>query len=48
VRAALAIEEIKLSHSNLANWTGDPCVPTPHPWVTCSTSGSTAPIITEV
>ncbi|KAH8932702.1 hypothetical protein BDL97_19G087700 [Sphagnum fallax] len=45
---ALAIEEIKLSHSNLANWTGDPCVPTPHPWVTCSTSGSTAPIITEV
>ncbi|CAK9267603.1 unnamed protein product [Sphagnum jensenii] len=45
---ALAIEEIKLSQSNLANWTGDPCVPTPHPWVTCSTSGSTAPIITEV
>ncbi|KAH9532386.1 hypothetical protein CY35_19G090500 [Sphagnum magellanicum] len=45
---ALAIEEIKLSYSNLANWTGDPCVPTPHPWVTCSTSSSTAPIITEV
>ncbi|CAM6065270.1 unnamed protein product [Sphagnum tenellum] len=45
---ALAIEEIKLNHSNLANWTGDPCVPTPHPWVTCSTSNSTAPIITEV
>ncbi|CAK9213741.1 unnamed protein product [Sphagnum troendelagicum] len=43
----LAIENIKLSYTNLANWTGDPCVPTPHPWVTCSTS-DTAPIITQV
>ncbi|KAH9532379.1 hypothetical protein CY35_19G090200 [Sphagnum magellanicum] len=45
---ALAIEEIKLSYSNLANWTGDPCVPTPHPWVTCISTSNTAPIITEV
>ncbi|CAK9863549.1 unnamed protein product [Sphagnum jensenii] len=44
---ALAIENIKLSYTNLVNWTGDPCVPTPHSWVTCSTS-DTAPIITEV
>ncbi|KAH8932703.1 hypothetical protein BDL97_19G087800 [Sphagnum fallax] len=44
---ALAIENIKLSYTNLVNWTGDPCVPTPHPWVTCSTS-DTAPIITQV
>ncbi|KAH9530821.1 hypothetical protein CY35_19G004000 [Sphagnum magellanicum] len=45
---ALAIEEIKLSYSNLANWTGDPCVPTRHPWVTCISTSNTAPIITEV
>ncbi|CAK9202648.1 unnamed protein product [Sphagnum troendelagicum] len=44
---ALAIENIKLSYTNLVNWTGDPCVPTPHSWVTCNTS-DTAPIITEV
>jgi hypothetical protein len=44
---ALAIENIKLSYTNLVNWTGDPCVPTPHPWVTCSTS-DTLPIITQV
>ncbi|KAH9532394.1 hypothetical protein CY35_19G091000 [Sphagnum magellanicum] len=44
---ALAIENIKLSYTNLVNWTGDPCVPTPHPWVTCIIS-NTGPIITEV
>ncbi|CAK9200256.1 unnamed protein product [Sphagnum troendelagicum] len=44
---ALAIENIKLSYTNLVNWTGDPCVPTPHPWVTCST-GDNSPIITQV
>ncbi|CAM6001332.1 unnamed protein product, partial [Sphagnum balticum] len=44
---ALAIENIKLSYTNLVNWTGDPCVPTPHPWVTCST-GDNPPIITQV
>ncbi|CAM6034646.1 unnamed protein product [Sphagnum compactum] len=32
----LAIEEIKSSYGNLGVWTGDPCVPYPHPWVTCS------------
>jgi hypothetical protein len=33
---AIAIEEIK-STMNLTDWTGDPCVPVPHPWVICST-----------
>ncbi|CAK9204789.1 unnamed protein product [Sphagnum troendelagicum] len=33
--AALAIEEIKSSYGNLGVWTGDPCLPNPHPWVTC-------------
>jgi Leucine-rich repeat (LRR) protein len=32
----LAIEEIKSSYGNLGVWTGDPCFPYPHPWVTCS------------
>ncbi|KAH9531332.1 hypothetical protein CY35_19G033000 [Sphagnum magellanicum] len=32
----LAIEEIKSRYENLALWTGDPCLPYPHPWVTCS------------
>ncbi|CAM6066109.1 unnamed protein product [Sphagnum tenellum] len=32
---AIAIEEIK-SSMNLTDWTGDPCVPVPYPWVTCS------------
>ncbi|KAH8946595.1 hypothetical protein BDL97_12G103800 [Sphagnum fallax] len=44
---ALAIENIKLSYTNLVNWTGDPCVPTPHPWLTCRTS-DTPPTITQV
>jgi len=35
--AALSIEEIKSAYMDqLAEWTGDPCVPYPHPWVTCS------------
>jgi hypothetical protein len=34
--AALAIEEIKSSYENLGVWTGDPCFPYPHPWLTCS------------
>jgi hypothetical protein len=34
---ALSIEEIKSAYMDqLAEWTGDPCVPYPHPWVTCS------------
>ncbi|KAH8968247.1 hypothetical protein BDL97_03G118200 [Sphagnum fallax] len=33
---ALAIEEIKSSYGNLGVWTGDPCLPHPHPWLTCS------------
>ncbi|KAH8942289.1 hypothetical protein BDL97_14G091000 [Sphagnum fallax] len=32
----LAIDEIKSSYGNLGVWTGDPCLPYPHPWVTCS------------
>jgi hypothetical protein len=32
----LAIEEIKSSYGNLGVWTGDPCFPYPHPWLTCS------------
>ncbi|KAH8968249.1 hypothetical protein BDL97_03G118200 [Sphagnum fallax] len=32
----LAIEEIKSSYGNLGVWTGDPCLPHPHPWLTCS------------
>ncbi|CAM6057654.1 unnamed protein product [Sphagnum tenellum] len=34
---ALAIEGIKSSYPQLAEWTGDPCLPYPHPWVTCNT-----------
>ncbi|KAH9530805.1 hypothetical protein CY35_19G003400 [Sphagnum magellanicum] len=34
---AIAIEEIK-SSMNLTDWTGDPCVPVPHPWVVAQTS----------
>ncbi|CAK9262269.1 unnamed protein product [Sphagnum jensenii] len=36
---ALAIDEIKSSYPNLAEWTGDPCLPSPHPWLTCSNNG---------
>jgi Leucine-rich repeat (LRR) protein len=32
----LAIDEIKSSYGNLGVWTGDPCLPYPHPRVTCS------------
>ncbi|KAH9536299.1 hypothetical protein CY35_17G100100 [Sphagnum magellanicum] len=44
---ALAIEEIKSSY-NLTDWTGDPCVPIPHAWVTCSFGSNSGPSITEV
>ncbi|CAM6069234.1 unnamed protein product [Sphagnum tenellum] len=44
---AIAIEEIK-SSMNLNDWTGDPCVPVPHPWVTCSTDLNSILSITAV
>ncbi|CAK9237925.1 unnamed protein product [Sphagnum troendelagicum] len=44
---AIAIEEIK-SSMNLTDWTGDPCVPVPYPWVTCSTNSNFVPSITAV
>ncbi|KAH9530800.1 hypothetical protein CY35_19G003100 [Sphagnum magellanicum] len=44
---AIAIEEIKLS-MNLTDWTGDPCVPVPHPWVTCSPDINSVLSITAV
>ncbi|KAH9536312.1 hypothetical protein CY35_17G100600 [Sphagnum magellanicum] len=44
---ALAIEEIKSSY-NLKDWTGDPCVPIPHAWVTCNFGSNSGPSITEV
>ncbi|KAH9541936.1 hypothetical protein CY35_14G090100 [Sphagnum magellanicum] len=34
---ARAIEGIKASYPQLAEWTGDPCLPYPHSWVTCNT-----------
>ncbi|KAH8937548.1 hypothetical protein BDL97_16G034400 [Sphagnum fallax] len=34
---ARAIEKIKTSYPQLAEWTGDPCLPYPHAWVTCNT-----------
>jgi len=34
-RDASAIDAIK-SHMNLNEWTGDPCVPVSHAWVTCT------------
>jgi len=47
VHVALAIEEIKSSY-NLMDWTGDPCVPIPHAWVTCNFGSNSNPSITEV
>ncbi|KAH9536338.1 hypothetical protein CY35_17G102100 [Sphagnum magellanicum] len=44
---ALTIEEIKLSY-NLTEWTGDPCVPIPHAWVTCSFDTNSVPSLIEV
>ncbi|CAK9212174.1 unnamed protein product [Sphagnum troendelagicum] len=44
---AIAIEEIK-SSMNLTDWTGDPCIPVPYPWVTCSTDSNFVPSITAV
>ncbi len=36
--AARPIEGIKASYPQLAEWTGDPCLPYPHAWVTCNTT----------
>ncbi|CAM6007505.1 unnamed protein product [Sphagnum balticum] len=44
---ALAIEEIK-SIYNLTDWGGDPCLPIPHPWVTCSFDSDSIPSIIAV
>ncbi|CAK9212176.1 unnamed protein product [Sphagnum troendelagicum] len=44
---AITIAEIK-SSMNLTDWTGDPCVPVPHPWVTCSTDINSVLSITAV
>jgi hypothetical protein len=44
---ALVIEEIK-SQMNLSEWTGDPCLPVPHSWVTCSALGNPSPSIQAV
>ncbi|CAK9869247.1 unnamed protein product [Sphagnum jensenii] len=44
---AIAIEEIK-SSMNLIDWSGDPCVPVPYHWVTCSTDSNFVPSITAV
>ncbi|KAH9530783.1 hypothetical protein CY35_19G002800 [Sphagnum magellanicum] len=44
---AIAIEEIK-SSMNLTDWTGDPCVPVPYRWVTCSKDSNSVPSITAV
>ncbi|KAH9571063.1 hypothetical protein CY35_02G073600 [Sphagnum magellanicum] len=44
---ALAIEEIK-SIYNLTEWGGDPCLPVPHPWVTCSFDSNSIPSIIAV
>ncbi|KAH8931031.1 hypothetical protein BDL97_19G000800 [Sphagnum fallax] len=44
---AIAIEEIK-SSMNLTDWTGDPCVPVPHTWVTCSRDMNSVLSITAV
>jgi hypothetical protein len=44
---ALAIAKIK-SSMNLTDWTGDPCVPVPHAWVTCTLDNNSVPLITAV
>ncbi|CAK9212168.1 unnamed protein product, partial [Sphagnum troendelagicum] len=44
---AITIAEIK-SSMNLTDWTGDPCVPVPHPWVTCSTDINSVLSVTAV
>jgi hypothetical protein len=47
VHVALAIEEIK-SIYNLTDWSGDPCFPIPHPWVTCGFDSNSIPSIVAV
>jgi hypothetical protein len=44
---AIAIAEIQ-SDMNLIDWTGDPCVPVPYPWVTCTLTSNSLPLITAV
>lgn len=48
-RVVLAIEITKAT-MNLTEWTGDPCLPTSHPWVKCSQGNQelAAPEIIEV
>jgi Leucine-rich repeat (LRR) protein len=47
-RDALAIEDIK-SCLNLTEWTGDPCLPYPHSWLTCNNVNmTTSPSIIAV
>jgi len=40
--AALAIEDIE-KKLNLTEWTGDPCLPTPHSWIGCIPPDVTTP-----
>lgn len=48
VCTALAIEDIK-SCLNLTEWTGDPCLPYPHSWLTCNNVNmTTSPSIIAV
>jgi Leucine-rich repeat (LRR) protein len=48
VYTALAIEDIK-SCLNLTEWTGDPCLPYPHSWLTCNNVNmTTSPSIIAV
>lgn len=49
ITAGLAIDAIKVNTPSLSVWTGDPCLPSPHPWVTCGTSDlSSQPVIVAV
>ncbi|CAK9867946.1 unnamed protein product [Sphagnum jensenii] len=36
------------SDMNLTDWTGDPCVPVPYPWITCTLDSNYVPLITAV
>ncbi|KAH8936754.1 hypothetical protein BDL97_17G101000 [Sphagnum fallax] len=44
---ANAIADIQ-SDMNLMDWTGDPCVPVPYHWVTCTLDSNSVPLITAV
>lgn len=41
MNAVLTIETIKLD-LNLSDWTGDPCLPSPYNWLTCSIVDNTS------